>query len=239
MRGGASKSFGDIEDNLRAAHGGMAVPQKELNIARKAFESATKNMSGGTNKSDYITVDDKFANFAMIACAIMAMIWFFVSRKLIKHKYNDAVCYSLLTLSLSISLLLLISFAFKKLKTSSEDGVFTRMLKGVGYIMKNGVPGFLILAQLILLIYIFIKHGEYLFVAQIPENLNNFNTAAAILILSQLWIWKKHLSKILHSPIDMISNNYYLLFGFVISSILSGLAISQIYIILDYLKTDC
>ena len=66
---------------------------------------------------------------------------------------------------------------------------------------------------------------------------NTFNKMAAIMILGQSFVWYKQVNKIVLG--ENKDSNPALVPGFILAAILSSVAISQMYVILEYLKTDC
>ena len=61
---------------------------------------------------------------------------------------------------------------------------------------------------------------------------------AAVMIMGQSYVWWKQVQKIVLGSGDKYSNPA-LVPGFVLAAILSSIAISQMFVILEYLKTDC
>ena len=66
---------------------------------------------------------------------------------------------------------------------------------------------------------------------------STFNKMAAVMILGQSFVWYKQVNKIVLGESN--DSNPALVPGFILAAILSGVAISQMYVILEYLKTDC
>ena len=60
---------------------------------------------------------------------------------------------------------------------------------------------------------------------------------AAVMILGQSFVWYKQVNKVVLG--ESGGRNPALVPGFVLAAILSSVAISQMYVILEYLKTDC
>ena len=57
------------------------------------------------------------------------------------------------------------------------------------------------------------------------------------MILGQSFVWYKQVNKIVLG--ESSESNPALVPGFILAAILSGVAISQMYVILEFLKTDC
>ena len=82
------------------------------------------------------------------------------------------------------------------------------------------------------------KHGNYLYTSDsIPALFNTFNIMAAVMILGQSYAWYKQVNKIVTG--ENKDSNPALVPGFILAAILSTVAISQMYVILEFLKTDC
>ena len=58
--------------------------------------------------------DDLYIKF-MSALGIMAMLWFLISRNLIRHKYSEVLCYGLMSLAMLVSLFLVLIAGVKHL----------------------------------------------------------------------------------------------------------------------------
>ena len=76
------------------------------------------------------------------------------------------------------------------------------------------------------------SHADYLLNTEtLPPMFNKFNISAAIMIIFQIFTWR---NRIINIIIDNQSpNNPLILPGFILAAILSSLAISQLFIILD------
>ena len=82
------------------------------------------------------------------------------------------------------------------------------------------------------------NNADYIFNAEsMPKMFNSFNIMALIMIFGQLYVWRKQLKKIITGASEPTSS--LTLPGFILAALFSGIAISQLYIILEYLKTDC
>ena len=64
-----------------------------------------------------------------------------------------------------------------------------------------------------------------------------FNAITIVMVLAQCWVWKDKVKEIMLNV--TAPQNPMILPGFIIAAILSGIAISQLYVILEYLRTDC
>ena len=115
---------------------------------------------------------------------------------------------------------------------------FKYLFKVILYALTKCLPAILICIQIGILIYIYIKHGNYLYTSDsIPALFNTFSTMAAVMILGQSFVWYKQVNKIVLG--ENKDSNPALVPGFILAAILSTIAISQMYVILEYLKTDC
>ena len=66
---------------------------------------------------------------------------------------------------------------------------------------------------------------------------NKFNISAAVMLMFQIFTWRNQVTNLILNRDS--SKNPLILPGFILAAILSSLAISQLYIILEFLKTDC
>ena len=83
-----------------------------------------------------------------------------------------------------------------------------------------------------------VKNADYLFTApSYPPMFQEFNIMALLMLSGQLYMWKNQLYKIITGIGG--PNNPMTIPSFVLTAILSGIAISQLYVILEFLKTDC
>ena len=169
----------------------------------------------------------------------MGVIWFLLTRSLVKHKYSEVVSYGMISISILISLLLVLIAGLRIIKGGSGIlGALKKIFNLAIFVLSKGLPGLLILVQLGVLIYIMSKNADYLFTTDsYPPMFQEFNVMALIMIAGQLYIWKNQLYKILTGIGG--PNNPMTIPGFVLAAIFSGIAISQLYIILEFLKTDC
>ena len=169
----------------------------------------------------------------------MGIIWFLLTRSLVKHRYSETISYSIISVSVLISLLLVLIAGLRIVKGGSGLlGALKKVFNLAIFVLSKGLPAILILVQLGILIYIMTKNAEYLFTTEeYPPMFQEFNVMALLMLSGQLYIWKNQLFKILTGMGG--PNNSMTIPGFILISIFSGIAISQIYIILEYLKTDC
>ena len=83
------------------------------------------------------------------------------------------------------------------------------------------------------------KHADILYnSSSLPSMFDVFNKMAAIMVLGQSYVWYKQVNKLVLGE-DSGGRNPALIPGFILAAILSSVAISQMYVILEYLKTDC
>ena len=65
---------------------------------------------------------------------------------------------------------------------------------------------------------------------------------AMVMVAGQSYVWKEQLETVLiyaDNKYEKAPKRHTLIAGFILAAILSGVAISQMYVILEYLKTDC
>lgn len=202
------------------------------------METKTKR---GAAKSTYKKYNTGLFINIVVSFSIIGIIWFFISRSLVRHKYSEAVCYGLIGFSVLLSLILVIIAGIKSVSKMSENGMLDalkKIIKVTKYLMFNSFPAQLILIQLGVLFWLSIKHAEYLFTSDtLPQIFTTFNITAIIMIFGQLFAWRSELRRLLVNKLDKRSR--LLIPGFVLAFIISGLSIGQIYVILEHLRTDC
>ena len=194
--------------------------------------------SGG--QSDYGSLNMQFFLYAVASIGVVGLAWLLISRSLIKHEYSEALSYGLVSLAVFLSFFLVIVSGLKTMRSGEGfvNGV-KYLFKVVLFTITKCLPAILILIQCAVLIYITSKHGNYLYTSKgIPAVFNTFNVMAAVMIMGQSYVWWKQVQKIVLGSSDKYSNPA-LVPGFVLAAILSSIAISQMFIILEYLRTDC
>ena len=172
--------------------------------------------------------------------SVGGILWFFISRSLVTHKYSEAISYGIMSLGVILSVLLLISLSviYKK----KGDGGFMSMIKSLFQIIKSGIPAWLLLAQMGVLIWLMVKHADYLYFNEDkPDLFNMFNYTSALLIFLQIYMWSNKVKKMLKlaGTGEEIKRSYINIGVMILISLLSGICISQIYVILEKLRTDC
>jgi len=215
----------EAEKAAAIAYGGDAAP--EAPVAK----------SGG--QSDYGSLNMKYFIYGVSAIGFMGVLWFFLSRSMIRHEYSEAVSYGLIALAIFFSFFMVLLAGLRTMRAGSGimNG-FKYLFKVILYALTKCLPAILICIQIGILIYIYIKHGNYLYTSDsIPALFNTFSTMAAVMILGQSFVWYKQVNKIVLG--ENKNNNPALVPGFILAAILSTIAISQMYVILEYLKTDC
>ena len=117
------------------------------------------------------------------------------------------------------------------------DG-FKYAFKVVLFSITSCLPAILITLQLGFLIYLCYTHSDFLYSSSnIPALFSTFNKLAALMILGQSYVWYKQVRKIVLGSNE--DSNPALVPGFILAAIVGGIAISQMFVILEYLKTDC
>ena len=83
------------------------------------------------------------------------------------------------------------------------------------------------------------EHALYMFATppeDRPKMLDTFNSATALGVIVQLFLYRKHLYKVIYP--DGNPTSLAFLAGFILVGILTSWCISQIYVILNFLKVD-
>lgn len=199
-----------------------------------------KSVQGGSSYNKY---NDRVYIGFVTAIGIMGVVWFMISRSLIKHKYSEVLSYGLLGAGVLFSLFLV---AFKALRTSNISSknkaaqTINRIIFIFLYVLKRCVPGLLILAQIGTIMWLMSKHVNFLWdtdPADLPDIFKTFNAICLVMILGQCWVWRNTVLRIMTNITTYQSP--MIVPGFILAAILSGIAIGQLYIILERLKTDC
>ena len=202
-------------------------------------KAAPVREQSGSAKSDYGALNMKYFIFGISAIGLMGIAWLFLSRSMIRHEYSEALSYSLVALAIFFSFFIVMFAGIKNMSAGSGiTNGFKYIFKVVLYCITSCLPAILITTQLAFLIYICYKHANFLYSStNIPALFSTFNKLAAVMVLGQSFVWYKQVSKIVLGSKE--SSNPALVPGFILASIISGIAISQMFIILEYLKTDC
>ena len=252
MKGGA---LGDIDEPLTPNKDGAAAVQATDVIpvakATAAPPVATATPVGpdtaiakemplaGGSGSSYNKYGDNIYIGAIAGIGIMGIVWFMLSRSIIRHKYSEAGCYGLIGVSVLLSLCLIL---FKGIRQIKPGKTIIESIKNIlhlaKYLLIRSTPGLLILVQLAVLIFIMYNNADYIYSSEnIPQMFNTFNAITIAMVLAQCWVWRK---KVMEIMLNVTSpKNPMTLPGFILAAIISGVAISQLYVILEYLRTDC
>ena len=227
MKGGALES--NLSEPLT-----NALPNYDNALNKtKAKIGASKSTYKRYNTGLFITIVSSFS--------IVGVVWFFISRSLVRHKYSEALCYGLMAFSVVLSLILVVIAGIKTVSNMSENGLLDalkKILQISKYVLFKSFPAQLILIQLGVLIWLCVKHASYLFTSEtLPQTFNMFNIITLIMLLGQLYVWHGEIKRLLVNKLEKRSN--LIIPAFVLSSIISGLSIGQIYVILEHLRTDC
>jgi len=115
------------------------------------------------------------------------------------------------------------------------------IMKLVTFVLKRCIPGLLIMVQLAVLIWLMYEHADYLYQNEnMPRMFGIFNAMTIALIMGQCWVWKDKVLLVMSSFKGKATSQSPLQVpGFILAAILSGVAISQMWVILEYLNVDC
>lgn len=218
---------------------GQVVNPGDSNTADSAKVVAIdgKSLDGGSNYAKFS--DDIYINVIMMI-GLMGVIWMMISRTIIRHKYSEVIAYGLIGVAVTFSCLLILFKGVRGITPSNSIlGSIKNTLYVAKYILKRCSPALLILTQVGVLCYIMYNNAEYIFSSpNIPNMFQIFNVMTMAMILAQCVVWKDKVIEIM-SNITSKKYNPMTVPGFILASILSGIAISQLYVILEYLRTDC
>ena len=204
----------------RKMKGGGEVPQQISQLQKSSYKMMSNKL---------------FLNF-IFCIALMGFIWFFISTFLVKHMYSEVLCYSMMLISVVLSLFLMMSIGIIRMH---GDNALKKFLNIVMFVITKCLPGILIAIQLVLMIYIMNQNALYLFTTQSedrPDYLDMFNGGTALGLIIQMWMYRNHLLRVIFPNGMPISPA--VLPGFILVGILTSWCISQLFIILKYLKVD-
>ena len=231
---------GSMDSNLNEQLLTKNPISSDKNMSNNAFLSKTKSKRGAS-KSTYKKYNTGLFITILSAFSIVGVVWFFISRSLVRHKYSEALSYGLMAFSVLLSLILVIIAGIKTVSHMSENGIIDalkKLLQVSKYVLFNSFPAQLILIQLGILIWLCVEHSTYLFNSEtLPQTFTIFNIIAMIMLLGQLYLWHGEIKRLLINKLD--KRTIYTIPMFILLSIISGLSIGQIYVILEYLRTDC
>lgn len=191
--------------------------------------------------SSYTNFSDQTYISVIIGIGLVGVIHMAVSRAIIRHKYSEVVAYGLIGVAITFSLFLILFKGVRDVKPASGIlGAIKNQLYIAKYLLLKCTPAILILVQIGVLCSIMYSNAEYIFLAEnMPTMFTVFNLIAMAMIIGQSYVWKNKVVEIMESVTGKGKSNPMALGGFILAAILSGVAISQLYIILEYLRTDC
>mgnify|MGYP001289493852 FL=1 len=200
------------------------------------YQPSSKSRKGGSTYNKY--ADSIYIN-GITAFGVVGFVWMMISRSLIRHKYSEAVSYGLMELAVTFSLFLIF---FKRVRNMNPTVGIVGMIKEIidltKYMLKRSTPGLLIIAQLAVLIWLMTTHADYLFENEnMPRMFGIFNSMTIAMIMGQCWVWRGKVLEIMTGKEGYRSP--LIVPGFILAALLSGVAISQMWVILEYLNVDC
>lgn len=202
-------------------------------------DSLSKNQIG-SSVSTYGKYNHNLFLWAILMIGTAGFIWFLISRSLITHRNSEAISYGIMALGVVLSVFLLISVSI--VYGDKNQSGFKKMLRTLFTIFIDGIPAWLILAQIVFLITLLVRHSDYMFLNnEKPQIFNMCNISSAILIFMQLYMWSNKVKAILKNAGtgNKMEPDYISIGVMVLIGILSGICISQMYVILEMLRTDC
>ena len=241
MKGGAP---GDINEPLTPNKGAAIIEATDARPVAKATASPStavatpvgKSKQGGSTYNKY--ADSIYIN-GITAFGVVGFVWMMISRSLLRHKYSEAVSYGLMELAVTFSLFLIF---FKRVRNMNPGvgivGMIREIIDLTKYMLKRSTPGLLIIAQLAVLIWLMTTHADYLFENEnMPRMFGIFNSMTIAMIMGQCWVWRGKVLEIMTGKEGYKSP--MVVPGFILAALLSGVAISQMWVILEYLNVDC
>ena len=217
--------------NLDNAAGEASAPL----MPSEAAPVATRSQMG----SSYTNFSDQTYISVIIGIGLVGVIHMAVSRAIIRHKYSEVVAYGLIGVAITFSLLLILFKGVRDVKPASGIlGAIKNLLYLAKFLLLKCTPAILILVQIGILCSIMYTNAEYIFSTDtMPTMFTVFNLISMAMIIGQSIVWKNKVVEIMTG--EKGKSNPMALGGFILAAILSGVAISQLYIILEYLRTDC
>lgn len=216
----------------------------EVDESQEPLIQSTQTSKIKTSKtqtgSSYGKYNHNVFMWMVIMVSVAGIVWFFISRSLVTHKYSEAISYGIMALGVILSILLMISLSviYKK----KGDGGFMSMIKSLFKIIISGTPAWLLLAQMGVLIWLMVKHADYLYFSEDkPDLFNMFNYTSALLIFLQIYMWSNKVKEMLKlaGTGEKMKTSYISIGVMILIGLLSGICISQLYVILEKLRTDC
>ena len=110
-----SERRGNIGRNRRTGMKQKASEKPAIPVAKAT--PIAKSKQGG---SSYTKFDDDIYISMVMAVGFMGVIWFMISRTMIKHKYSEVLSYSLMGIGVILSLFLIIFKGVRQIKPSSS-----------------------------------------------------------------------------------------------------------------------
>lgn len=197
----------------------------------------TKTQTG----SSYNKYSDNLYINGITAIGLVGILWMGISRVFIRHIRSEVLSYSLMEASVTFSLLLIF---FKGVREISPRGLgIIGMLKKTfdltKFMLKRCTPGLLIMIQLAVLISLMNNNAEFIFNSSdtLPFEYSIFNWLSMSMIIGQCWVWRNKVLEIMTG--QSVYKSRLIVPGFILAAILSGVAISQMWIILEMLRCDC
>ena len=203
------------------------------------YEPSPSNSKGRKGGSTYNKYADSIYINGITAFGVVGFVWMMISRSLIRHKYSEALSYGLMELAVTFSLFLIF---FKRVRNMNPGTGIVGMIKEIvdltKYMLRRSTPGLLIIAQLGVLIWLMSTHADYLYENQnMPRMFGIFNSMTIAMIMGQCWVWRGKVLEIMTGK--EVYKSPLVVPGFILAALLSGVAISQLYFILEFLRTDC
>ena len=213
--------------------------QKGGNQMFENLAPQTKNMVAGNKTTNYGKYNHKIFLWIILMTGTAGFVWFLLSRSLITHIYSEAISYGIMGIGLILSVFMLISVAVVY-RDKTQRG-FKNMLKVLFSILVDGIPAWLILIQLCILISLMVNHADFLYYNNDkPAMFTVFNITSAILIFMQCYMWSDKIKEIikLAGTGEKPKNSYINIGIMILLGIFTGICISQLYVILEMLMVD-
>ena len=116
---------------------------EQSNMENANPEKLTKNITGGS--SSYAKYDDNIFIKFILSLGLMGIIWFLITRSLVKHRYSEALSYGMISISILVSLLLVLIAGLRVVKSDKTGlvGAIKKVFNLAIFVLSKGLPGYI------------------------------------------------------------------------------------------------
>tara|TARA_B110000008_G_C16975790_1_gene565821 strand:+ start:5400 stop:6101 length:702 start_codon:yes stop_codon:yes gene_type:complete len=139
-----------------------------------------------------------YVKWAGTGFTLTGVILYFLSRSVLRFKYSEAISYIIMSISIIIYYLLQIAHMFKKMKKGEfkQTGnifydFFSLLRFFITGVIGNSLTGALLMVQLLIIIYLTVKHADYFFTTvDFPFEFSMLNILAVCMIMLQTFYYQ-------------------------------------------------